>query len=74
MILEMLIRPKRLFDVNENKDINSYTKFLKTGSWSHDGGCPYVLEFPYLTIPDMIKDKLIHKFLKVKRVTYESRN
>jgi homoserine acetyltransferase len=46
---------------------------LRTGSWGHDG-CPYVLEFPYLTIPDMIKDKLIHKFLKVKKVTYESRN
>ena len=73
MILEMLIRPKRLFDVSNKKDVNSYTKFLRTGSWGYDG-CPYVLEFPYLTIPDMIKDKLVHKFLKVKRVTYESRN
>jgi hypothetical protein len=73
MILDMMIRPKRLFDVGSKKDVSSYTKFLRTGSWGHDG-CPYVLEFPYLTIPDMIKDKLIHKFLKVKKVTYESRN
>jgi hypothetical protein len=72
MILEMLIRPKRLFDVNCKKDLDMYTKFLKTGAWGKDA-CPFVLEFPYLTIPDMIKDKLIHKFLKVKRAIYEGR-
>lgn len=72
MILDTIIRPKRLFDVNSKKDINLYTNFLRHGAWGTQA-CPFVLEFPYLTIPDMIKDKLIHKFLRIKRVTYESR-
>jgi len=66
MILDMLIKPKRLFDVNDKKDVQVYTNFLKTGAWGRNT-CPFILEFPYLTIPDMIKDKLIHNFLKVKK-------
>jgi len=34
--------------------------FFKTQSWGH-GGCPFFLEFPYSTVPDMMKDKIIHK-------------
>ena len=58
---------KRKFDINDKKDVDLYRRFLATYSWGHSG-CPFELEFPYLTIPDMIKDKLIHKFLKVKYV------
>jgi len=68
MILEQLIKPKRLFNVNDQKDIDIYAKYLRTSSWGHTKACPFILEFPYLTIPDMIKDKLIHKFLRVKKV------
>ena len=51
-----------------NKDhVELYRKFLTTGAWGRSG-CPFELEFPYTTIPDMIKDKLIHKFLKVEKV------
>lgn len=66
MILDTLIRTKRNFDVNDKKDVQLYTGFLKTGAWGKNG-CPFTLEFPYLTVPDMIKDKLIHHFLKVKK-------
>ena len=69
MILDSLIKPKRYFDVNSRKDIQSYKFFLKENAWGTT--CPFVLEYPYLSVPDMIKDKLIHKFLKVKN---ESRN
>lgn len=64
MILDTLIKPKRHFDVNDKVDVEIYTNFLKTGAWGHSG-CPFTLEYPYLTIPDMIKDKMIRKFLKV---------
>lgn len=67
MILDMILRQKSLFDVNKQTDVDAYAKFLKTGSWNHTKGCPFILEFPYLTVPDMIKDKLIHKLLKVKK-------
>lgn len=64
MILDTIIRPKRHFDVNAKADVEIYKQFLKTGAWG-GSGCPFTLEFPYLTIPDMIKDKLVRKFLKV---------
>lgn len=67
MILDTVIKQKRYFDVNSKKDIDLFVSFLKTGAWGSDG-CPFTLEYPYLTIPDMIKDKLIHKFLKVEKV------
>jgi len=56
---------KRKFDMNSKADVEIYKSFLETNSWKITGSCPFVLEFPYLTVPDMIKDKLVRKFLKV---------
>lgn len=53
---------KREFNVNSKKDLADYRNFLQTNSWG-SRGCPFVLEYPYLTIPDMIKDKLIGKYI-----------
>ena len=66
MILDKIIKPKHLFSVNSKKDVDMYANFLRTGAWGREG-CPFILEYPYLTIPDMIKDKLVHKFLKVEK-------
>ena len=68
-ILETIVKQKRYFDVSSKKDIAMYRGFLANHTWGHDG-CPFVLEYPYLTIPDMIKDKLIHKFLKVEKFVW----
>ena len=38
-------------------------KYLHTLSWG-DGGCPFYLEWPYLDIPAMIKDKITNYTLK----------
>lgn len=61
MILDLLIRPKAIFNVRDKTHVETYKNYLETKSWTK--GCPFILEFPYLTVPDMIKDKLIHKFL-----------
>lgn len=66
MIIERMIKTKILFDVSDTKHVARYKKFLATGAWGGEG-CPFVLEFPHLSIPDMIKDKLIHKLLSVKK-------
>ena len=55
------------FKITDKNHVEMYRNFLRTGAWGK-GGCPFELEFPYTTIPDMIKDKLIHKFLKVEKV------
>lgn len=56
-------RKRKQFNVNDKQDVEIYRQFLIAQQWK--GGCPFVLEFPYTTIPDMIKDKLVKKFLKV---------
>jgi len=64
MILEMCSSQKRLFNPKNRKDIADYKRFLQTGAWGH-GGCPFLLVFPYTTIPHMIQDKIIHNVLGV---------
>ena len=59
---------KRKFDINSKDDIDIFKYFLVNHDWRITGTCPFELEFPYLTVPDMIKDKLIHKFLKVEKL------
>lgn len=71
MILEHFVKQRRFFKVTNKVDVDIFRSFLKTHAWGREG-CPFILEFPYVTIPDMIRDKLIHKILKVER--YESRN
>jgi hypothetical protein len=65
MILEKFTKAKRQFDVNSKTDAELFKKFLINRSWGSDG-CPFVLEQPYLGIPEMIKDKLVHKYLGIK--------
>jgi len=62
MVLETLIRQKRFFNEKSKQDIALAKEFFNNHTWGRDG-CPFILEYPYLTIPDMIKDKLIHKSL-----------
>lgn len=63
-ILYKVDRTKVKFDENNKKHVEAYVNFLRTSSWGKTG-CPFSLDFPYLTIPDMIKDKLVRKYLKV---------
>lgn len=58
-------RERIKFNVDNKDHVEMYRNFLQSGGWAHSKGCPFDLEFPYLTIPDMIKDKLVRKFLKV---------
>ncbi len=70
-VLATIIKQKIFFDPNDKKHINMYKTFLRTHAWGNDG-CPFILEFPYLTIPDMIKDRMIHKLLSVKKEDFRS--
>lgn len=67
MILEKVVKVKRNFNVNNKKDVALYKTFIIQGRWGVDG-CPFILEYPYLSVPDMIKDKLIHKYLNISLV------
>lgn len=54
-----------MFDVTNKKDVELFKKFMVDRAWGPDG-CPFILEQPYLDIPEMIKDKITHKHLDIK--------
>ena len=54
MILDLNIKPKRIFSVKSKEDMMIAKKFFKNWSWG-GGGCPFVLEQPHLSVPEMMK-------------------
>lgn len=62
MVLETIIQQKRFFNEKSKRDLSIARMFFDTHSWG-SSGCPFILEYPYMTVPDMIKDKMIHKSL-----------
>ena len=55
---------KKLFDPVNKNDLSIFKSFMETGKWTSKG-CPFILEWPHLTVPDMIKDKITRHVLKV---------
>ena len=70
MVLDAYIKQKRMFNEYNKKDLLVVKYFFENYSWGPDC-CPFVLEAPYVSIPDMIKDKLVFKTLKIEREVYE---
>jgi len=62
-VLSQVQRQRIRFEAADKKHVQEYRKFLVNRKW--ETGCPYDLEWPYLTIPDMIKDKIINHYLKI---------
>lgn len=60
------LNERRKFDVDNKDDVEIYKYFLVNNDWKVVGSCPFELEYPYNSVPDMIKDKLVRKFLGVK--------
>ena len=59
------LNDRRKFDMNKKEDVEIYKHFLINNNWKITGSCPFELEYPWNSVPDMIKDKLVRKFLKV---------
>jgi len=62
---EVLSR-KSGFDPNNEEHMKQYSYFLKNSRWNQ--GCPFFLEWPHVTIPDMIKDKIVRNMFNAKMV------
>lgn len=52
-----LIWTKRHFDPTSKNDLLQYKYFLDHSKWPQN--CPFILEWPYLTMQEMIRSKLI---------------
>jgi len=55
-------KQKVFFNLNDEQHIKLFRSFLKNSKWGKDG-CPFELEEPWRSIPDMIKDKLSRNFV-----------
>lgn len=57
-------KDKRLFNVKSKADLNIFKTYLISNAWGPHG-CPFKVEEPYISIPDMLKDKITRHFLKI---------
>jgi len=63
-VLAQVQRQRVRFNPEDKKHVEQYRNFVVNRKWD-TLGCPYELEWPYLSIPDMIKDKIINHYLKI---------
>ena len=63
----MNLRPKqkRKFDIKSKADVECYKQYYINTAWG-PSGCPFEIEDGWISIPDMIKDKLVKAYLKIK--------
>ena len=64
MILDLNTKQKRVFSVKSKEDMRIAKNFFQTWSWG-GSGCPFVLEQPFMCIPDMMKEKIINGMFKI---------
>lgn len=55
-------KPRVAFEPSNRKHRLDYAQFLRYNNWKD--GCQFLLEEPYMDIPSMINDKLVHYYLK----------
>lgn len=52
---------KRFFDPSSSEDLAEARDFLKHGQWT--AGCPFVVDWPYTNVPDMVKTEIVNHYL-----------
>jgi hypothetical protein len=62
-VQQLLLNKKRKFKPSNKKDMEIVKEFLRTDKWGPEG-CPFVLEWPYLEMPYMLKTKITEFALK----------
>jgi hypothetical protein len=52
---------KRTFDAASAEDLRVYQDFLLNSRWRD--GCPFIVEWPFLTVVDLIKHKIVKQHI-----------
>jgi hypothetical protein len=63
---------RRFFNPSDKKDIRDFRYFMANGKWA-GYQCPFFLIWPYLTIPDMIKDQFTKYTLGIEESHVDKR-
>ena len=58
---QTMMMNRQRFDPKNKKHLEEYKYFVVQRKWR--SSCPFWLEWPYLTVPDMVKDKLINNII-----------
>jgi hypothetical protein len=53
--------PKRYFDPVNEEDLREFMFYINNGTWRDC--CPFMIEWPRVSIPDMIKDRILSAHL-----------
>jgi len=53
---------KRVFDPSNLADLKEYRHFVTNGTWTA-ATCPFEVEWPYLSIPQMIQERITEHYL-----------
>ena len=56
------IKPKRIFDPRNREDLLEYKYFITKGHWK-SGSCPFQLQWPYLTVPNMLHETIARHYV-----------
>jgi hypothetical protein len=56
------IYQRRMFEPSSKDDMKIARQFFHDSKWKD--GCPFFLEWPYLDIPSMLKDRITNYALK----------
>lgn len=59
-----LLSRKETFDPKNDGHLDQYKFFVQNRRWNKS--CPFFLEWPYNSVPDMIKDKIIRNMFDVE--------
>lgn len=54
------IRERRQFNPLNTEDLKAYKHFIDHGKW--EGGCPFVIEWPWGNVPAMIQTKILDQY------------
>lgn len=54
---------RRKFDPTSTADLEVYRQFRANRGWGKDG-CPFIIEWPFLTVESMVVDKIMNAHIK----------
>ena len=57
---------RQIFDPENKVHLAKFKFFLENGKW--ENVCPFFLEEPWVSIPDMVKDRIVRNVLKNKNM------
>jgi hypothetical protein len=63
LLSQQMIVNRTVFNPKNKDHLKEYKYFIENNSWKNV--CPFWLEWPYLSVPDMIKDKMIKSMLTI---------